>query len=451
MRELLEAIGEDPDRPGLRLTPGRVADAYAEFFAGVGADAAAPLAKTISVTRGPAPETLPSGAVMLRDIHFRSMCEHHLLPFRGSAHIAYLPGEQVVGLGALPRVVDILSARPQVQERLGEQIADVLAESLDARGVLVVLDATHECVTMRGGRQRGCLDRDHRRPRRADRSCCARRAHHSARGPRMTLIMGIVNVTADSFSDGGRYLDAAAAIDHGLRLREQGADIIDVGGESTRPGAERVDPAVERERVVPVVRALAEAGAVVSIDTLNAATALAAVQAGASIVNDVSGGLADPGLLGAIAATGADVALGHWRGPSADMYARAEYADVVADVVSELTERVEAASAAGIPRSRIILDPGIGFGKKGDQNWQTLRGLPQLVGLGTRVLVGTSRKGFLRDALAATGDDSLERRDLATAVTSLLAAQAGVWAVRVHDVPATRDALLIAREWQGAA
>ncbi|GAA1953807.1 GTP cyclohydrolase I [Microbacterium deminutum] len=153
VRELLEAIGEDPDRPGLRLTPGRVADAYTEFFAGVGEDAAAPLARTISVARGPAPETRPSGAVMLRDIRFRSICEHHLLPFRGHAHIAYLPGEQVVGLGALPKLVDILASRPQVQERLGEQIADVIASSLDTRGVLVVLDASHECVTMRSGQQ----------------------------------------------------------------------------------------------------------------------------------------------------------------------------------------------------------------------------------------------------------------------------------------------------------
>lgn len=153
VRELLEAIGEDPDRPGLRLTPERVADAYGEFFAGVGADASAPLAHTISVARGPAPDTLPSGAVMLRDIRFRSVCEHHLLPFRGHAHIAYLPGEKVVGLGALPRVVEILASRPQVQERLGEQIADVIAASLDTRGVLVVLDASHECVTMRGGQQ----------------------------------------------------------------------------------------------------------------------------------------------------------------------------------------------------------------------------------------------------------------------------------------------------------
>ncbi|GAA5154673.1 GTP cyclohydrolase I FolE [Microbacterium pseudoresistens] len=152
-RQLLEAIGEDPDRPGLTQTPTRVAELYAEFFAGVGEDAAAPLARTISVAHGPAPETLPSGAVLLRDIRFRSVCEHHLLPFAGHAHIAYLPGEQVVGLGSLVRVVETFAARPQVQERLGEQIAEAIASHLDARGVLVVLDASHGCVTMRGGRQ----------------------------------------------------------------------------------------------------------------------------------------------------------------------------------------------------------------------------------------------------------------------------------------------------------
>ncbi|PZU45689.1 MAG: GTP cyclohydrolase I FolE [Microbacterium sp.] len=153
VRDILEAIGEDPDRPGLKATPQRVADAYAEFFAGIGKDAAEPLAHTISVSRGPAPGTLPSGAVVLRGIRFRSVCEHHLLPFAGRAHIAYLPGEQVVGLGALPKVVDVLAARPQVQERLGEQIADTIAAALDARGVVVVLDASHECLTMRGDRQ----------------------------------------------------------------------------------------------------------------------------------------------------------------------------------------------------------------------------------------------------------------------------------------------------------
>ena len=154
VHEILEAIGEDPDRPGLKATPQRVADAYAEFFAGVGEDASAPLQHTISISHGPAPETSASGAVMLRDIHFRSVCEHHLLLFRGKAHIAYLPGDRVVGLGALPKVVDVLAARPQVQERLGEQIADTIADALDTRGVLVVLEATHGCVTMRGERQR---------------------------------------------------------------------------------------------------------------------------------------------------------------------------------------------------------------------------------------------------------------------------------------------------------
>ncbi|MEJ1092058.1 GTP cyclohydrolase I [Microbacterium istanbulense] len=152
-RELLEAIGEDPERPGLKQTPARMAELYAEFFAGVGEDAAAPLERTISVSQGPAPDTLPSGAVLLRDIRFRSVCEHHLLPFAGHAHLAYLPGEQVVGLGALVKVVEVLAARPQVQERLGEQIADAIDQKLDTRGVLVVLDAVHGCVTMRGGRQ----------------------------------------------------------------------------------------------------------------------------------------------------------------------------------------------------------------------------------------------------------------------------------------------------------
>ncbi len=151
--ELLDAIGEDPDRPGLKQTPARMAELYTEFFAGIGEDPMMHLERTISVSRGPAPDTVPSGAVLLRDIRFRSVCEHHLLPFAGVAHLAYLPGEQVVGLGALVKVVETLAARPQVQERLGEQIADAIADGLDTRGVLVVLDASHGCVTMRGGRQ----------------------------------------------------------------------------------------------------------------------------------------------------------------------------------------------------------------------------------------------------------------------------------------------------------
>lgn len=260
------------------------------------------------------------------------------------------------------------------------------------------------------------------------------------------VIMGIVNVTPDSFSDGGRYADPDAAVAHGLRLRAQGAHIVDVGGESTRPGAQRISPAAEQERLIPVVRALAAQGVTVSADTLNAETAAAAVAAGARIVNDVSGGLADPEMLAAVAGTDAELVLGHWRGPSADMYAHAEYDDVAGEVSAELRARVAAAAAAGIAPSRIVLDPGIGFGKRGAQNWRLLRALPQLTGIGPRVLVGTSRKRFLQDAL---GDDASEpRRDLATAVTSVLAVRAGAWGVRVHDVASTRDALAVLDAWE---
>jgi len=275
----------------------------------------------------------------------------------------------------------------------------------------------------------------------------------------MVRIMGIVNVTPDSFSDGGRYLDADAAIAHGRALRAAGDDLLDIGGESTRPGAQRVDPALEQERVVPVIAALAAEGAVISIDTMNASTAVAAVTAGARIVNDVSGGLADPEMLPAVAASGADIVLQHWRGPSADMYAQASYADLARELVAELEARVAAAAAAGISPDRVIVDPGIGFGKRGAQNWQALHALDRVVALGARVLVGTSRKGFLAEALrgeglrgeaGVAGEVSTQRRDLATAVTSVLAAQAGVWAVRVHDVAATRDALTVWRHWNDA-
>jgi len=262
----------------------------------------------------------------------------------------------------------------------------------------------------------------------------------------VTLIMGIVNATPDSFSDGGRYLAVDDAVAHGARLAADGADILDIGGESTRPGAERVAPEVERARVLPVIEALAATGVMISVDTMNASTAAAAVAAGALIVNDVSGGQSDPEILDAVAETEAHIALGHWRGPSDRMYARAAYDDVVAEVVAELGERRHEAMAAGIPPNRIILDPGFGFGKRGAQNWAVLQDLERIVALDARVLVGTSRKGFLADLLAETagdGDPTTERRDLATAVTSVRAHQAGAWAVRVHDVAATRDALAV--------
>ncbi|MEV8267396.1 dihydropteroate synthase [Microbacterium sp. NPDC076911] len=266
----------------------------------------------------------------------------------------------------------------------------------------------------------------------------------------MTLVMGIVNVTPDSFSDGGRFLATDAAIAHALQLRSDGADIIDIGGESTRPGAQRVDPGAERDRVLPVIAGLAAAEVAISIDTMNASTALAAVNAGACIVNDVSGGLADSDMLDALAPTGVHIALGHWRGPSAHMYARATYDDVAEDVERELRERVDAALAAGFTADRIIVDPGIGFGKAGAQNWATLRGTERLATTGQRVLIGTSRKRFLAEMLATDAIDADEqRRDLATAATSLLAAQAGAWAVRVHNVGATRDALNVLHHWEG--
>ena len=270
-----------------------------------------------------------------------------------------------------------------------------------------------------------------------------------------TVIMGIVNATPDSFSDGGRYLDPERAISHALELVAEGAGVIDVGGESTRPGAERVPTAEETRRVLPVVAALAERGIVVSIDTMNAETAVAAVDAGARIVNDVSGGLADADMLAAVAATSADFVLGHWRGPSSDMYARAAYADVARDVTVELAERLREAALAGIDPSRVVLDPGIGFGKTAEQNWAMLAGLEHLVALGPRVLVGTSRKRFLTaalsDASASAEEPSVARRDAATAVTSVLAERAGAWGVRVHDVAATRDALAISAAWRTGA
>lgn len=260
------------------------------------------------------------------------------------------------------------------------------------------------------------------------------------------IIMGVMNTTPDSFSDGGRYVEPDAAVAHALQLVAEGAEIIDVGGESTRPGSQRVSAEVEQERVLPVVRALAERGVRVSVDTMNAQTAAAVIAAGARIVNDVSGGLADPEMLGVVAPADVDYIIGHWRGPSNAMYARAEYAEVAREVAAELAERCRVAAAAGISPGRVILDPGIGFGKTPAQSWAALAGLDRVMALGPRVLVGTSRKRLLSEVLVGT--PSLHRRDLATAVTSALAARAGVWGVRVHNVAATRDALAIAEAWQ---
>jgi dihydropteroate synthase len=260
------------------------------------------------------------------------------------------------------------------------------------------------------------------------------------------LIMGVVNVTPDSFSDGGRWFDADAAVAHGLELAAEGADVLDVGGESTRPGAARVDPDEELRRVIPVIRELAGRGLRVSVDTMRASTAAAAVQAGAEIINDVSAGLADEAMARIAAETGATYVAMHWRGHSDRMDELSEYSDVAVEVRDELARRVDALLDAGVTADRLILDPGLGFSKRGAQNWALLADLDVLAALGYPILVGASRKRFL-GALLPDGAP-VEQRDLPTAVVSALAARAGVWGVRVHDVASTRVALDVAGAWQ---
>jgi dihydropteroate synthase len=264
------------------------------------------------------------------------------------------------------------------------------------------------------------------------------------------VVIGIINVTPDSFSDGGRYLDRDDAVAHGLALRAQGADLIDVGGESTRPGARRVDAPTEIARVVPVIRELAASGLLCSVDTTRAAVAEAALEAGAIIVNDVSGGLADPAMASTMARCRVPWILMHWRGHSATMDHLAHYADVVTEVRAELVAQVDAAVLAGVDPGALVLDPGLGFAKKAAHNWALLGHLDVLTELGFPILVGASRKRFLGTLLA--GDDGQARpcdgRDTATAAVSALAAAAGAWGVRVHDVAASRDAIAVAAAWR---
>ncbi len=255
-------------------------------------------------------------------------------------------------------------------------------------------------------------------------------------------IMGIVNVTPDSFSDGGRWYDEDAAVAHGLELVAQGATLVDVGGESTRPGAHRPDEDEEVRRVVPVVRRLADEGVAVSVDTMRTRVAAAAVEAGAAVINDVSGGLAEPEIASVVAGSDIPFVVMHWRGHSTDMYAAASYDDVVGEVCTELEQRVEVLLAAGLGEHQLVLDPGIGFAKTAEHNWELLASLERVVALGRPVLLGTSRKGFLGKVGRAVGAERPPvERDTATAVTTALAARTGVWAVRVHDVVASVDAL----------
>ena len=256
-------------------------------------------------------------------------------------------------------------------------------------------------------------------------------------------VMGVINVTPDSFSDGGAFEDADSAVKHGLKLLAAGADLLDVGGESTRPGAQRVSAEEEQRRVLPVVRALADAGAVVSIDTMRCVTAEAALAAGARIVNDVSGGLADPDLPRFVADAGAPYVVMHWRGHSEVMQQQAHYDDVVAQVCAELRARVEAVTSVGVAEEQIILDPGLGFAKNAEHNLRLLARLDALLALGRPLLVGASRKSFLGTLLADPEPRSVVERDDATAAVTVLAAVAGAWAVRVHDVRASADAVRV--------
>lgn len=266
-----------------------------------------------------------------------------------------------------------------------------------------------------------------------------------------TLVMGVVNVTPDSFSDGGHFLSADAAIAQGRALALAGADILDIGGESTRPGAARVALDEELTRVIPVVEALVADGHHVSVDTMRGSVAIEAVRAGACIVNDVSGGQGEPDMLQTIATLDVPYILMHWRGHSDVMNSLAQYDDVVHDVATELSRRIDAAIAKQVDPRRIVLDPGLGFAKNAEHNWAVLRGIETLKLLGRPLLIGASRKRFLGELLA--DPDGTPRavfaRDAATDAVSAIAAHHGAWAVRVHDVRASADAVRVAAAWRG--
>jgi len=263
------------------------------------------------------------------------------------------------------------------------------------------------------------------------------------------LVMGVVNVTPDSFSDGGRFLDPVLAVKHGHQLATDGADLVDVGGESTRPGALRPSEQEELDRVLPVVTGLCAAGVAVSVDTMRARVAEEAVRAGAVLVNDVSGGRADEDMLPTVARLGTAYVLMHWRAHSSRMQQHSRYDDVVSDVMAELRVQLDAARSAGVDPARIAIDPGIGFSKTAEQNWDVLAGTERLHELGHPVLVATSRKRFLGVLLADAAGRlrPTELREDATTATSALAAAAGAWCIRTHSVRPTLDAVAVASRW----
>jgi dihydropteroate synthase len=264
------------------------------------------------------------------------------------------------------------------------------------------------------------------------------------------LVMGVVNVTPDSFSDGGEWFEPAAAIKHGRELLAEGADLLDVGGESTRPGAVRPSPEEEIRRVLPVIETLAAEGAIISVDTMRASVAELMLDAGATMINDVSGGQADPDMLALVAERGTPYLCMHWRGHSADMQNRAEYDDVVAEVIAELAERLDVLRQAGIDLNRVALDPGLGFAKNSNHNWEILRRLREFAVLERPLLIGASRKTFLGRLLAdeQTGEPRpAVRRDDASVAVTALAAAAGAWCVRAHAVAPNADAVRVAKRW----
>jgi dihydropteroate synthase len=260
------------------------------------------------------------------------------------------------------------------------------------------------------------------------------------------LVFGVLNVTPDSFSDGGLWHSPDSALEHARAMVAEGADVIDVGGESTRPGAARIDDGEERQRVEPIIRALVSEGISVSLDTMRADTARLGINLGVDYINDVSGGLSDPAMLGVVADSDVSYIAMHWRGESDVMDGNASYGDVTRDVLTELRARIDAALGAGVAPGRLWIDPGLGFAKTPDHNWQLLRDLNQFVALGYPVLVGASRKRFLSPFGEAPTD-----RDQATAIISVMSAEAAVAAVRVHDVARTTEALRVRHSWWGGA
>ncbi len=469
VREILEAIGEDPDRDGLARTPTRIANMYEEIFAGLHEDPSHHLTVTFEADH--------DEMVMVRDIPIHSVCEHHLIPFAGRAHVAYIPGSdgRITGLSKIARLVDGFAKRPQVQERLTTQIADAIVEVLNPSGALVMIEAEHFCMSMRGVKKPGSLTitsavrglfktqrrhagRGHephhlpREPPVSDErgisgarvrrglpiSCVPMFAWSSVCGER-PAVMGIVNVTPDSFSDGGRFLDPGAAVAHGLALVAAGADLLDVGGESTRPGAEPVTEAEELRRVVPVVARLsAEAGVPVSIDTSKSAVAAAALEAGAVVVNDVTAATGDGQMFPVVAAAAAGVVLMHMQGDPRTMQQAPAYDDVVVDVADFLAARVARARDAGIDSAAICVDPGFGFGKTAAHNLALLARLDEVVDrVDVPLLVGTSRKSFIGAVLG----DGEHARDDGTLASVVWAVDRGARVVRVHDAGAAADAL----------